>query len=154
MFDLGQTLIDEAHEQRPFPRALEALTTIAQANPAPKSCLVSNFNMDLTPAEAMEEYLMILDAAGLRSFFEPVPERVTLSNHAAALKPSRKIFAKALERLGVPATPLEHCCLITENADHIRAARAQLHMQAFQFGVDFTDWAQFPAMLRDDQPLP
>lgn len=147
MFDLGQTLIDETNQQRPFPHAIKALTTITKANPGPEICLVSDFKMDLTPAKAMKEYLAILDAAGLRAFFEPVQKRVTLSNHAAAAKPSRKIFKKALQRLGMPATPLEHCCFITENADHIKAAREQLHMQTFQFGVDFTDWAKVPAML-------
>lgn len=147
MFDLGQTLIDEANQQRPFPHAIEALTTITSANPAPKICLVSDFKMDLTPAKAMKEYLAILDAAGLQTFFEPAQKRVTLSNHAGAVKPSRKIFKKALERLGVPATPLKHCCFITENLDHIKAARGRLHMQAFQFGVDFADWAEVPAML-------
>src|SRR5262249_18620555 len=41
----------------------------------------------------------------------------------------------------------KHCCFITENAAHIEAAREKLHMQAFQFGVDFTDWRDVPAML-------
>jgi FMN phosphatase YigB (HAD superfamily) len=146
MFDLGQTLIDEASRQ-PFPHAVEALTAITKAHPAPKTCLVSDFKMELTPAKAMKEYVAILEAAGLRSFFEPVQKRVTLSNHAGTLKPSRKIFEKALQRLGVPATPFKHCCFITENAAHIKAVREKLHMQAFQFGVDFTDWAEVPAML-------
>jgi FMN phosphatase YigB (HAD superfamily) len=147
MFDLGQTLIDEANHQRPFPHAIEALTTISKAKPALKTCLVSDFKMELTPAKAMKEYLAVLDAAGLRVFFEPVEKRVTLSNHAGAKKPDRKIFEKALQRLGVPATPLEDCCFITENAAHIKEAREQLHMQAFEFGVDFTDWGEAPAML-------
>jgi FMN phosphatase YigB (HAD superfamily) len=146
MFDLGETLIDEVN-QLPFPHAIEALTTITKAKPAPEICVVSDFNMDLTPAKAMKEYLAILDAAGLRAFFEPVQKRVTLSNHAAAMKPSAKIFRKALQRLGMSATPLKDCCFITENAAHIKAAHEQLHMQTIQFGVDFTDWAEVPALL-------
>jgi hypothetical protein len=145
MFDLGQTLIDDVH-QRPFPHVIDALEAF-NASSAPKTCLVSDFKMDLTPARAMKEYLAILDAAGLRRFFEPVQKRVTLSNHAAALKPSRKIFKKALERLGVPATPFKDCCFITENPAHIEAARTELEMQAFQFGVDFQDWADVPKLL-------
>jgi hypothetical protein len=145
MLDLGQTLIDGAN--KPFPHVLEALTTIASAPSAPKTCLVSDFKMELTAAKAMKEYLAILDAAGLRSFFEPVQKRVTLSNHAGTVKPSRKIFETALRRLGVPATPLKNCSFITENAEHIKAARQKLHMQALQFGVDFTDWADVPALL-------
>ena len=147
MFDLGQTLIDETNQLRPFPHVVETLVKITQAESAPEICLISDFKMDLTPAEAMKEYLAILKATGLRAFFEPVEKRVTLSNHAAALKPSRKIFKKALERLGKPTTPFKHCCFITENAAHIKAAREQLHMQAFQFGVDFADWDEVPSML-------
>src|SRR2546423_14138334 len=116
MFDLGQTLIDDV-QQRPFPHVIDALKAI-NASSAPKTCLVSDFNMDFTPARAMKEYLAVLDAAGLRKFFEPVQKRVTLSNHAAAVKPSRKIFKKALERLGLPATPFKDCCFITESAAH------------------------------------
>jgi hypothetical protein len=145
MFDLGQTLIDDV-QQRPFPHVIDALRAI-NARSALKTCLVSDFKMDLTPARAMKEYLAILDAAGLRKFFEPVQKRVTLSNHAAALKPSRKIFEKALKRLGLPAIPFSDCCFITENPDHIKAAREELQMQAFQFGVDFQDWADVPKLL-------
>ena len=145
MFDLGQTLIDGANH--PFPHAIESLTAIAHASPAPKTCLISDYKMDLTPAKAMKEYLAILDAAGLRALFEPVQKRVTLSNHAGVAKPDRRIFEKALQRLKMTATPFKHCCFITENADHIKAAREKLHLQAFQFGVDFADWAGVPAML-------
>ena len=150
MFDLGQTLIDDV-QQRPFPHVIDALRKI-NASSVPKTCLVSDFKMDLTPARAMKEYLAILDASGLRKFFEPVQKRVTLSNHAAAVKPSRKIFKKALERLGLPATLFKDCCLITESAAHIKAAREKLQMQAFQFGVDFQDWADVPNLLGVGSP--
>ncbi|MFN7923168.1 MAG: hypothetical protein U0Q16_23910 [Bryobacteraceae bacterium] len=143
MFDLGDTLIDASHH--PFPHVTDALAAVASQGL--QSCLVSDFDMSLTPAKAMEAYVAVLESAGLRSLFEPVNKRVTLSNHAGVLKPGKKIFTKALARLGAAATPLTDCLFVTENADHIDKARNKLHMQTLQFGVDFTDWSQFPALI-------
>ena len=142
MFDLGQTLIDANNQ--PFPHVTEALA--AMANQSFLSCLVSDFDMSLTPAVAMRRYLAILGAAGLRSFFEPVNKRVTLSNHAGVTKPNRKIFRKALERLDQPGAPLTACLFITENAAHVEAAR-KLRMKSLQFGADFSDWSQLPGLI-------
>ena len=138
MFDLGGTLIDADYQA--FPHAAEALGAINRRGT--KSCLVSDYAMELSPAKAMKEYLAILDGAGLRSYFEPVRERVTLSNHAGVTKPDRRVFKKALARLGAASTPFPECLLITENAGHIQSVRGELKMQALQFGVDFSDWAE------------
>jgi FMN phosphatase YigB (HAD superfamily) len=153
MFDLGGTLIDQ--DRHPFPHVSDALTAISgfkTAAGAPLvSCLVSDFDQaaPFTPANVnakFEEYLAILDATGLRTSFDPVDKRVTLSTHANVRKPNRAIFEKALERLGSPA-PLEDCLFITEDDAHIKAARTHLHMQALQFGKDFEDWSQAPAVI-------
>ena len=160
MFDLGGTLIDA--RQRPFPHVREALAAIAQLRTAAgkplRSCLVSDFAFAAPPATPAKvaaltkQYLALLDASGLRSFFEPVAKRVTLSTHAGAMKPARAVFEKAVRRLGVVAA-LEECLLVTENAAHVRAARRQLHMHALQFAppgaeaADFDDWANAPALI-------
>lgn len=160
MFDLGQTLIDA--DNHPFAHVQEALTAISSFKTAAgqplRSCLVSDFTMATPPATPAKvtalfnQYLAILDQSGLRSFFEPVKKRVTLSTHAGVMKPDRRIFEKALQRLGATG-PLEECLLITENADHIDKARNQLHMQVLQFRApgashfDFDDWAEAPALL-------
>jgi hypothetical protein len=160
MFDLGQTLIDA--DNHPFPHVAEALTAVSGFKTAAgqplRSCLLSDFTMatpPVTPAKVtalFNQYLAILGQSGLRPFFEPVKKRVTLSTHAGAMKPDRKIFEKALQRLG-GAVPLEDCLFITENADHIDKARNQLHMQALQFRAagashfDFDDWAAAPALI-------
>jgi hypothetical protein len=103
-------------------------------------------------AAVFSQYLEILDGTGLRPFFEPVKKRVTLSTHAAVMKPDKKIFEKAIERLGATVA-LKDCLFITENEEHVTKARTQLHMQALQFRApgsthfDFDDWSQAPALL-------
>ena len=149
MFDLGGTLIDS--DLHAFPNARKAVKVISALKTASGktlgTCLVSDFDMTLTVEAAMKRYLKVLDDAGLRSLFEPVQKRVTLSNHAGKSKPNRGIFVKALQRLGLGAVPLEDCLLITEQSDHIRKVREQLHMHALHFGVDFTDWADAPSRI-------
>ena len=154
-FDLGNTLIDAARQ--PFPHVKEALTAIssfAAADGGPlRSCLVSDFTMASSPVTAVKvtalfnQYLAILDTTGLRPFFEPVDSRVTLSTHAKALKPDRKIFDKALQRLGASGVPFGECLLITEEPAHIQTVRAKLHMRALQFKVDFDDWSKAPELI-------
>src|SRR4029434_4738494 len=99
-----------------------------------RSCLVSNFTMPTQPvtnakiAALSEEYLAILNRTGLRRFFEPVNERVTLSCHAGVTKPNAKIFQKALEPLAA-WVPLQDCLLVTEDASHVDEARTTLKMK-------------------------
>lgn len=150
-FDLGMTLIDAAN--KPFPHVEEALTAIASFETSDgkplRSCLVSDFKPATPPATVtalFNEYLAILDGTGLKPFFEPVKKRVTLSTHAKASKPDRKIFEKALKRLGA-SVPFEECLLVTENVSHIAAVRGQLHMKGLTFGADFDDWADAPALI-------
>jgi hypothetical protein len=160
MFDLGMTLIDA--DQRPFahvPEALDAVAGFLTADSRPLlSCLVSDYTMVTPPITAakvrplFDEYLAILDASGLRPYFEPVRRRVTLSTHVGVRKPERALFEQALRRLHSQAG-LEECLLVTENADHIRAARETLGMAALQFKApgasqfDFDDWSQAPALI-------
>jgi FMN phosphatase YigB (HAD superfamily) len=160
MFDLGLTLIDR--HNRPFDHVPEALTAISKFKTADgkvlRCCLVSDFTLATPPVTAakvrqlFEEYLDVLDETGLRSMFEPVQRRVTLSTHAGAQKPDRAVFETALRRLRVHAT-LAECLFITENTAHIKAARTKLRMKALQFSAtgsrpfDFDDWAQAPALV-------
>ena len=160
MFDLGDTLIDA--KRRPFPHVREALAAIAQLKTSVgrplRSCLVSDFDLAVPPATPRKvaalfaQYLAVLDKTGLRSFFEPVNKRVTLSTHAGVMKPDRALFERAVRRLGVAAT-LDECLLVTENADHVRTARSRLHMRALQFrspgaaAADFDSWADAPALI-------
>jgi hypothetical protein len=157
MLDLGETLI---HDEVPLPHVIEALGALTQFETAcgdPLAvCLVSDFKMPdppPTPAKIdvlFREYLEILDHAGLRSFFEPVEQHVTLSTHAGVFKPDRKIFETAIARLGVPAN-FGECLFITEDVDHIKACR-DLGMNTLTFGQtgepdSFGDWSEGPMLI-------
>jgi FMN phosphatase YigB (HAD superfamily) len=158
MFDLGKTLIDA--DDRPFPHVAEALAEVSalRAEEPLRTCLVSDYTMATPPVTdakvtaLFNEYLEILDRTGLRPFFEPVEQRITLSTHARVRKPDRRIFETALSRLGT-SVPLKECLLITENADHIREARDTLKMAVLQFRsaesneFDFNDWSKAPALI-------
>jgi hypothetical protein len=160
MLDLGDTLVGA--DRRPFPHVREALTALKDFRTGDgtplQSCLVSDYTMappPLTPEKIrplFAKYLGILDGTGLRAFFEPVDERVTLSTHAGVAKPDRAIFELALQRLR-SAARLQECLFITENADHIRAARQTLGMATLQFKApgatefDFDDWSKAPALI-------
>jgi len=159
MFDLGLTLIDSSN--RPFPHVKDALTAISSftsSNGKPLlSCLISDFTMPAPPPTTakinaiFKDYLAMLDGTGLRPFFEPTTKRVTLSTQAGVLKPERKIFEIALQRLGTTAK-LEDCLFVTEASGHIRTAREKLKMQTLQFQPPagkpgFSDWAQAPGLI-------
>src|SRR5262245_4716652 len=162
MFELGKTLIDG--NDHPFPHVPEALTAIAALKTADgkplRSCLVSDFDMPTPPVTAAKvtaifnKYLMRLDGTGLRPFFEPVSKRVTLSTHAGVDKPDRRIFEKALQRLGADVR-LNECLLITEEQEQVRVARNDLHMKALRFRkppspeFDFEDWSKAPALIAE-----
>jgi len=154
------TLIDD--KNRPFPHVEDALDAIAQFKTSDghplRSCLVSDFTMaapPVTPAKVsalFNQYLSILDSTGLRHLFEPVKKRVTLSTHVGVLKPDRKVFEKALKRLGASVS-LDKCLFITENANHVEKARKALKMHALRFRsagsskFDFDDWSEAPALI-------
>jgi hypothetical protein len=161
MLDVGNTLIREA-DGTLFPHVLPALETIrAFTTPSGEvlgRCLVSNYPRDLpVPAEQLpqvfQSFLNLLPPQ-LAALFEPADRLITLSAYAGAAKPDRRVFEKAVERLGARAG-LSECLFITEEADHIAACR-RLGMQTLQFGghqsppppgSDFTDWLEAPLLI-------
>jgi beta-phosphoglucomutase-like phosphatase (HAD superfamily) len=154
MLDLGDTLV---HDTVVFPHVADALTALSKIEAARGehlvTCLVSDFKTPTPPptqtkiAAIFSEYVELLDQFGLRKFFEPVQDRVTLSAHAGVAKPDRRIFEKAIERLGVRAE-LGECLFITEDAAHLAACSA-LGMETLRFGSTegFTDWAEAPLLV-------
>ena len=94
LLDLGGTLIDSSEQV--FPGVQDALTVLeafeTEDHQPLVTCLVSDFTMPEPRtteaiAAAFADYLKILDKTGLRSFFEPVDERVTLSTHVGVRNP-------------------------------------------------------------------
>jgi FMN phosphatase YigB (HAD superfamily) len=135
LFDLGRTL-EEADVL--LPGALEALQGLAQlrstAGEAPLLGLISDFDMPRTAEEIpvlQQRYYDILDHLGIRSFFEPVAERVTLSTEVGVFKPDERIFRTAIGKLD-PAGSFGNAMFVTENLAHVEAAR-QLGMRAIHF---------------------
>lgn len=153
MFDVGDTLVSGGRTIAGVPEALRAI----DAQPV-RSCLVSDYTMPATadPHEIevlFAEYCDLIRGFGLEPFFAPLDRRATISTQAGVLKPDRRIFALALERLGEPRAELADALLVTENDGHVRAARA-LGMRALLYrpaGAPnsdtgcFADWAQAPA---------
>ena len=149
MFDLGGTLVAQ-DPPKVLPGVPDALAAIGKlvtpAGDPVVTCLVSDFHPTEDEfAAAFKQYVDLLKGLKLKKDYEPVARRVTLSGHTAAWKPDRRVFEAALARLGVAAAWGE-CLLITEDAEHVAAARG-IGMQALQFGVDFTDWASAPALV-------
>jgi len=153
LLDLGGTLVDNdrkviAH----VPEALRALSALRAPTGVPLAlALVSNYTMagpDSPVGETQrlfDEYVAIVRGLGLLDFFAPPEHHVTTSTIAGVVKPDPAIFRLALQRLGL-APDLSTAMFVTEEADHIAAARA-LGMTAWQYGVDFHDWNQAPALV-------
>jgi FMN phosphatase YigB (HAD superfamily) len=158
LLDLGETLV---HAGAPLPHVPEALTAIAQLRTADGeslvSCLLSDFPLaeppddDRAVARRFDEYLGLLEGFGLRSFFEPVDQRVTLSTHAGVFKPDPRLFDLAIERSGLGASR-EQSLFVSEHRPHVDAAR-DLGLDGLVFAqdpsqtADFHDWSHAPAIL-------
>ena len=138
LFDLGNTLEDQ-NQNKLLPGAVETLQAIAamadSEQQSPVLALVSDFGeLPATPEQVRaseQEYDAILDDLGIKDFFTPTRERVTLSVQVGALKPDRKIFEAAIAQIDVALT-LHDALFITERKSHVTAARA-LGMQAVHF---------------------
>jgi hypothetical protein len=158
IFDLGDTLVRGGSLFPHVPEALEAVSRFETgAGDALELCLVSDFDMPASPSTpkkikvVFDKYISILDELDLKRYFEPVERRVTLSTHAGVFKPDKRIFEKAIERLGIDAR-LSECLFITENKEHVAACR-KLKMTALRFNPsgpeegDFHDWSEAPLII-------
>jgi hypothetical protein len=134
LFDLGNTLeVDDVLQ----PDARAALAEISklrdvEGNPVALG-LLSDYTMPSTPDEIpaiRKEYLTVVDALGIRAFFEPADERVTLSTEVGVFKPDRKLFQAAIDKIE-PRGHFHSVIFVTENAEHVTAARG-LGMNAIQ----------------------
>ena len=152
ILDLGDTLVASGAPRPHVPEALATLGELDGSTGQPlQIVLVSDFHAAVPPTPArvdalFTQYLGLLEGFGLRSFFEPVDRRVTLSTQAGVTKPDPRIYRLALTRLGTDAG-FADCLSITEDGGHVAACRA-LGMQALQFGVDFDDWSKAPDLVR------
>jgi hypothetical protein len=162
LIDFGNTLVRES-DLTPFAHVAPALETIGMFTDdtgSPLSqCLASNYpaQLPVPPAQVpavFDQFLELLQSAGLTKFFRPVERHVTISGQAGFAKPRPEFFTKALQRLGVSAG-FDECLFITENEEHIARCR-ELGMKALQFGghrsppppgTEFTDWSEAPLLI-------
>ncbi|MDR6417034.1 M20/M25/M40 family metallo-hydrolase [Pseudarthrobacter sulfonivorans] len=126
LFDLGDTLESDGVL---VPGALETLEMIAafrtNGDPSAFLGLVSDFDMPAEPSEVaiiQQRYYSLLDDLGIRPFFEPVAERVTLSTEVGVFKPDEAVFRAAASKAG-PDVGFGDVLFVTENRSHVLAAR-------------------------------
>ena len=126
LFDLGQTLEDGDVLLPGAREVLEAVHALRDGNGAAALLgLVSDFDMPTESSEVPEiqqQYYTLLDHLGIRSFFEPVAERVTLSTEVGASKPDEAVFRAAVTKAD-PALAFSDVLFVTENRGHVLAAR-------------------------------
>jgi FMN phosphatase YigB (HAD superfamily) len=135
LFDLGETL---ENQDVLLPGARETLQAIQEmrdhSEEAAPLALVSDFDMPDNPEQLpviRQRYYEILEGLGIRSFFEPVAERVTLSSEVGVFKPDEKIFRTVIEKFEEDLH-FEDVVFITENRGHVIEAR-RLGMRAIHF---------------------
>lgn len=127
LFDLGNTLESNGVL---LPGAMEALEAVASlragGRPAALLGLVSDFEMPRQPSDVpiiQQRYYELLDDLGIRPFFEPVAERVTLSTEVGVFKPDEAIFRAATSKVD-PTLEFDDVLFVTENPSHVLAARS------------------------------
>lgn len=135
LFDLGNTL--ESNDVL-LPGALGMLEAISSlqsgARPAVVLGLLSDFDMPRQPSEVpiiQQRYYKLLDDLGIRTFFEPLQERVTLSTEVGVFKPDEAVFRAATSKLR-PSLEFNDVLFVTENFAHVLAAR-RLGLSAVHF---------------------
>lgn len=126
LFDLGQTLENKG---KLLPGALETLSAIQMLrdskDESPVLALISDFLAANNPAEInqlQQQYYDLIQNLGIKSFFEPVAKRVTLSTEIGVRKSDEKIFRTAVDKISKDF-PFTDVIFITENKEHISAAR-------------------------------
>lgn len=125
LFDLGQTLEDGDVLLPGARQALEDISALRDGDDEPVLlALGSDFD------EPAEQYYDIIENLGIRSFFEPVASRVTLSGEVGTHKPAREFFAAAVAKAD-PGLAFDDVLFVTENRSHVAAARA-LGLHAIQ----------------------
>ena len=135
LFDLGETL---ENQDVLLPGARETLQAIQEmhdpSGEAAVLALVSDFDIPDSPEQIpaiRQRYYEILEGLGIRSFFEPVAERVTLSSEVGVFKPDEKIFRTVIEKFG-EGLHFGDVIFTTENREHVTEAR-RLGMRAIHF---------------------
>jgi FMN phosphatase YigB (HAD superfamily) len=126
LFDLGETLESDGVLRDGALDALEELAGLRRdGGPAVVLGLLSDTRVPVDAADVTviaAEYRAVLDALGIRRFFEPLARHVTLSAEVGARKPAAVTFRTAVARAD-PALTFADVVFGTETPDPVRAAR-------------------------------
>jgi FMN phosphatase YigB (HAD superfamily) len=135
LFDLGKTLEDREVLLPGARETLQAIQAMRDSDgEAAVLALVSDFYMPDNPEQTpliQQRYYELLDMLGIRSFFEPVAHRVTLSTEVGVSKPDEKIFRAVIEKID-ESLSFQDVLFVTENREHVIEAR-RLGMSAIHF---------------------
>ena len=126
LFDLGKTLEDRDVLLPGARETLQAVQAMRDSNgEAAALALVSDFDTPDNPEQIpliQQRYYELLDKLGIRSFFEPVADRVTLSTEVGVSKPDEKIFRAVIEKID-ESLGFQDVLFVTENQEHVLEAR-------------------------------
>ena len=124
LFDLGDTL---EYNDKLITGAFETLSNLQKMHDDKNQPVILALISDFLPAntpeeikEIKEKYYKILNNLGIRPFFEPVNERVTLSTEIGVNKPDPRIFRYAIDKIS-KGLSFKEVIYITENKDHVIA---------------------------------
>ena len=126
LFDLGKTLEDGDVLLPGARETLQAIQAMLDSNgEAAVLGLVSDFDKPDNPEQIpliQQRYYKLLDKLGIRSFFEPVANRVTLSTEVGVFKPDEKIFRAVIEKID-EGLGFRDVLFVTENQGHVLESR-------------------------------
>ncbi len=137
LFDLGNTLEIDRVLRPGVTETLQDITDMrVGGRPAALLGLLSDVATPAHPDEIpviRERYEALLEELGIRRFFEPLADRVTLSAEVGVSKPAPAAFRAAVAK-AEPSLTFGDVLFVTEDRGHVLAAR-RLGMQAVQVGV-------------------
>ena len=119
---------------------------------APVLALISDFDMTDNPEQIpfiQQRYYKLLDKLSIRSFFEPVADRVTLSTEVGVFKPDENIFRAVIEKID-EGLGFRDVLFVTENQGHVLKA-SLLGMRGVHFkgpGQNSGEWIGFSSWCR------
>ncbi len=154
LFEFEDTLID--NRGKLFPHVGEAVKTMKGFETENGKKLVMSLVSVVASSESpnpdgvFDQLVSRLETLGLRSFFEPVSQGVTLLEHAGAERIYRHLFEIAVSRSRSDVAP-DQCVFLTGDHDAARSA-TDSGFRTLVFGcdgpeTDFADWADAPLLV-------
>ncbi len=154
LFELEKTLVDShckvvAH----VIDALKAMKSFRMdTGKCPVMCLICEGPANRNSAgDKFAELGSRLETLGLKSFFDPVKQRVTLIEDGNIRQFDQHVFETALSQAVNDATP-DQCIFFTGDPDVARVSRS-LSIKTLEFApyqdaeIDFTDWLESPLLV-------